>query len=574
MRRYWSFAVALVLHAGNALAEGTALDRFDPAERGSRFFSADSLTLSADRPWNAGVIIAVAHEPLVVLDENESEVATPVENQLFTHLGASVTLAEHFRVGLNVPILVTASTEAVESDDWSLSPSDGPAFGDVRVSGDVRLFGTDRAPFALSAGLSLYAPTGSPDALTSDGSLRLRPRVQAAGTVARFVYAAQASTYVHTGDGKFVGGPDGTALSLGAAVGLTALDGRFTFGPEITASSVLSDGAFLSRAGTPFEAILGVHWELARALRLGAGIGPGLSQGVGSPAVRYLWSLEYSPRNDPPPAAPDGDRDGILDRDDACATIFGVPNAQPEAHGCPSKQSDLDGDGIADTLDACPESPGPETPGRPETFGCPLPLDSDRDGFVDAADACPTQPGERATDPEKNGCPPPGDTDGDGIFDDRDACVDSRGTSNADPSWHGCPSAVIRGDELHVLGHVRFEAKRAKLTREGEEVLLAVARLMVDHPEIRLLGVEVHTASTGAPRGELELSKRRAEAVLKWLAETGVEARRLSAKPMGSDRPLAADSTQEGKTRNERVEFRILERADAEPPTERRERRQ
>ena len=84
MRRYWSFAVALVLHAGNALAEGTALDRFDPAERGSRFFSADSLTLSADRPWSAGVTIDVAHEPLVVLDARFNLVsANPAFYRLF-----------------------------------------------------------------------------------------------------------------------------------------------------------------------------------------------------------------------------------------------------------------------------------------------------------------------------------------------------------------------------------------------------------------------------------------------------------------------------------------------------------
>jgi outer membrane protein OmpA-like peptidoglycan-associated protein len=569
MRSVWvfggSFAAALLLAAATVRAEGTVLDRFEPSERGSRFFTADSLPLSTHLLWAAGAVVDVAHEPLVVLDENGRHVATPVKDQFFTHLGASVTLAGRVRVALNLPILLTARTAAFEADDFSLSPGDGPALGDVRLSGDVRLLGGHEDPLTLAAGLSIYAPTGSQDALTSDGSLRLRPRLQAAGRIGDLVYAAHVSTHVRTGDGRFAGEPDGTSLTLGAAVGLTALGGRFTFGPELVASSDLSRGAFLSRKATPFEAILGAHWEIARALRVGGGLGPGLSQGVGAPAVRYLWSLEFSPREAPLPRPPDGDRDGIFDRDDACPMLFGPPSREPRAHGCPQRlpDADADADGITNERDACPESAGPKTPGRPETFGCPLPPDADKDGFVDAADACPNEPGGQASDPKKNGCPPPGDTDDDGILDDRDACVDRRGMTNADPAWNGCPSAVIVGSEIRLLGHVRFERNRAKLVREGEEMLLAVARLMIDEPGIRLLSVEVHTASSGAPRRELELSKKRAETVIQWLTETGVEPKRLAPSALGSERPVFADTTREGKAKNDRVEFRILERSDA-----------
>lgn len=567
MRSAWvsggSFAATLLLSASALRAEGTALDRFEPSERGGHFFSADSLSLTPDRSWSAGAVVDIAHEPLIVLDEDGRHVASPVRDQLFTHLGASVTLARRVRLGLNLPILVSARTTPFETSDFSISPSDGPALGDVRLSGDVRLLGEYDEPVTLAAGLSLYAPTGSPDALASDGSLRLRPRLQAAGAVGDLVYAAHVSSHVRTGDGRFAGQADGTALTLGGALGLRALGGRFVLGPELTASSVLTDGAFLSRSGTSFEALLGAHWEIARGLWLGAGLGPGLSQGVGSPAVRYLWSLEFSPRERPPSPPPDGDRDGVLDQDDACPMLFGPPSAERTTHGCPVRLADADGDGITDERDACPESAGPETPGRPESFGCPLPADSDKDGFVDAADACPKQPGEQASDPKQNGCPPPGDTDDDGIPDDRDACVDLRGMTNADPAWNGCPSAIVAGNEIRLLGRVRFEPNRTRLTREGEEMLLAVARLMVDEPGIALVSVEVHTASTGAPRRELELSKKRAETVIQWLAETGVERKRLSPSAIGSERPLAADSTPEGKLENERVEFRILERTAA-----------
>jgi outer membrane protein OmpA-like peptidoglycan-associated protein len=137
--------------------------------------------------------------------------------------------------------------------------------------------------------------------------------------------------------------------------------------------------------------------------------------------------------------------------------------------------------------------------------------------------------------------------------------VDKRGMTNPDPSWNGCPRAVIAGTRLRLLGAVKFEANGVKLSKESEEVLLAVARLMVDHPEITRLSVEAHTHAVSGPRTDVELSRKRAAAVMKWLSETGVEAKRLSSTGYGSERPLEADSSDAGRDMNSRVEFQIVE---------------
>jgi outer membrane protein OmpA-like peptidoglycan-associated protein len=72
-------------------------------------------------------------------------------------------------------------------------------------------------------------------------------------------------------------------------------------------------------------------------------------------------------KNGCPPPPPDRDGDGILDRDDACPDIKGVPSDDPTQNGCPP---DSDGDGIRDDVDACPHEKGKPDP-DPQKNGCP-----------------------------------------------------------------------------------------------------------------------------------------------------------------------------------------------------------
>jgi OmpA-OmpF porin, OOP family len=135
----------------------------------------------------------------------------------------------------------------------------------------------------------------------------------------------------------------------------------------------------------------------------------------------------------------DGDKDGVVDRCDACIAEKGLRKFQ----GCP----DTDGDGIPDKDDACPTQAGPMAlRGCPDTDGdgiadkddeCPTQVgtvalkgcpDRDKDGVADKDDACPDVAGVKAL----KGCP---DTDGDGIADKDDACPNEAGPA----SLNGCP---------------------------------------------------------------------------------------------------------------------------------------
>ena len=342
--------------------------------------------------------------------------------------------------------------------------------------------------------------------------------------------------------------------------------------------------------------------------RVGVGVGPGISSGLGVPVFRGALSLEFVARADedkpkkprhphegppdrdhdsvpdsldacpdaagPPnidaslngcPPPPDKDGDGILDEADGCPEEKGSPNADPETNGCPP---DADGDGIPDAKDACPLVAGIEQTDPTQT-GCPP--DSDRDGITDAIDACPDVPGVPNKDPQDNGCPANPDRDGDGIPNDEDACPHEAGPKDPDPQRNGCPRALLRGTEIHILDQVRFDANSARIAKpaagpqrgprlaSSEEILQAVAKILTDHPEITKLEVQGHTDNQGNPKANKALSQKRAQAVVAWFTAHKFAATRFTAMGYGDERPLDMNSTEGGRIRNRRVEFHATE---------------
>jgi len=86
------------------------------------------------------------------------------------------------------------------------------------------------------------------------------------------------------------------------------------------------------------------------------------------------------------------------------------------------------------------------------------------------------------------------------------------------------------------------------------------------HPEIRKVRVEGHTDSRGGWLYNLRLSQRRATSVVRWLVQHGgVDPSRLEPHGFGLDRPIADNATPEGRQKNRRVEFRIVERVKPVP---------
>ena len=71
--------------------------------------------------------------------------------------------------------------------------------------------------------------------------------------------------------------------------------------------------------------------------------------------------------------------------------------------------------------------------------------------------------------------------------------------------------------------------------------------------------IEGHTDATGDEAFNLQLSVDRAKTVEKALIARGVSPDRLSTKGLGRSQPLSTNDSDEGRARNRRVEFRVLE---------------
>ena len=559
-----ALSATLAAPAAMAQSEGFSLNRFDPSERGSDWFSAESLDLRGHMRPAIGAVFDYGYKPLVFYDRaTDDEVAAIVEHQLYAHLGGSLILWERLRLGLNVPVAIVNEGEDLDLGGGNVVTAErGGGIGDVRLGADVRLLGSYRKPFSLAAGLQLHLPTGKQEAFTGDGKVRVVPRLLAAGDIGPLAYAARVSFNYRAQQDDFDGEAFGSEFGFGAAIGVRVLDDKLLLGPELYGSTVVSDGGdgAFDRKTTPVELVLGGHYNVSDDWRIGLGAGPGLSRGYGSPQVRVLASIEWFPKfeEEKAPEGPkDTDGDGIFDKDDACVDVPGVATDDPKTHGCPPP-SDRDGDGILDVVDACPDEKGVESE-DPKKHGCPLPGDRDGDGIIDEEDACPDEKGVATDDPKTNGCPPPKDSDGDGIIDPEDACPQQAGPASEDPKKHGCPKAKIVGTKIEILERVEFDTNKATIRKESDPVLNAVLDILKKYPGIKKVSVEGHTDSRGGVGYNIALSRRRAASVVKWLTSRGIDKGRLTSKGFGPKKPIDTNDTAEGRQNNRRVEFHITE---------------
>jgi OmpA-OmpF porin, OOP family len=510
--RFVPLAPAYVLATSLAAAQprGFALDRFDPSERGSEWFVLDSLDLRGHKRVALGVVGAWTYKPLVAYGADGNEVAALVEHQVVLHPGATLVLADRLRLGTSLPIVAYQTGEAVMSRGLTYLPPGTTSSGDLRLSADVRIVGRHREPFTVATGMAVHLPTGARDDYTSDGYVRPIPRVAVAGDISRFTYAARAGFAYRALDDRFDGNPLGSEVLLGGAAGLRLVKDRLVVGPEVQASSIVADDAFLKKRGTPIEWIFSAHYTY-RELRLGMGIGRGLTRGWGTPAFRAFLSVEW--------IAP-----------------FLEQAARPIV---------------------APPPPPPETP-APLPVPVPVPVpapDRDADGITDDKDACPDEAGPASTDPLANGCP--ADRDSDGIVDETDACPDAPGPADPDARRNGCPLARIEQGQIKILDGIRFGVNSAVVLRDSEPTLLAVAALLKQHREIVKLRIEGHSDDRGEMNHNRELSFRRAAAVEKWFVGAGLDKKRFEAKGFGPVRPIAPNQTDSGREANRRVEFHI-----------------
>jgi len=115
------------------------------------------------------------------------------------------------------------------------------------------------------------------------------------------------------------------------------------------------------------------------------------------------------------------------------------------------------------------------------------------------------------------------------------------------------PPAPVIEAKVNLQG-VTFGSGNATLTPNAKKVLDGIAEQLLAYPNVKI-EIQGHTDNQGNAKSNLELSERRAKAVVGYLAIKGVKMNRMSSVGFGQDSPIADNKTKEGRELNRRIEM-------------------
>jgi outer membrane protein OmpA-like peptidoglycan-associated protein len=260
--------------------------------------------------------------------------------------------------------------------------------------------------------------------------------------------------------------------------------------------------------------------------------------------IKYSIGLTYTI-----PANPkrDTDKDGVINKLDKCANTPRGEKVNQE--GCPLIDDDFDG--IINSADKCPATPLGE---KVDITGCSASqLDDDGDGIKNNIDQCPQTPkGEQVN---KSGCSSSQlDNDQDGITNNLDKCPDDKGVS----SNSGCPISTdqMEGQVQRIANEIHFETNKAELVIASLAKLNELVILLRENPETKII-VSGHTDDVGTEDSNYILSEKRAQSVVNYLMEMGIQKTRMTALAFGEKQLKMNKISQDARANNRRVEIKI-----------------
>jgi len=127
------------------------------------------------------------------------------------------------------------------------------------------------------------------------------------------------------------------------------------------------------------------------------------------------------------------------------------------------------------------------------------------------------------------------------------------------PEKNGCPGLTQLDDQgnIQLLKPIEFEFGKAVIKPVSYPILDEVVDLMKSRTSARI-GVYGHTDNHGSDAINQRLSRERAAACKNYIASKGIAPNRLESKGFGPSQPVADNNTEEGRARNRRVDFKVL----------------
>ncbi len=606
-------AVTTALLAGALLAgvaqaqanDGVDVERFRPHADAYGYFGVGSAASLGHLQLGIGLWGNYANDP-VTLDRGGNRVFPGtangddgdglVDNRFRSDLQLGMGFARFLSIAVDLPlVLAQTGYQASGLSDLTTQPTelDGGGLGDVSVT--PKFIGVDRrkGPIGLALAVPVGLPTGDGNLYNGEGGVTVTPTAiveLSNGAIQNRSYGVRTALnvgYRFRPADRIRDVSVASELVYGLGVGLHPTDPL-----EIIAE--FSGGVFGPQPRQqPAEALLGAKVLVGDYVNINLGGGLGLMEGIGSPDYRIVGGFSIAPPFDPD--ARDRDADGVADGDDKCPDEAEDNDGFQDDDGCPEEDNDVDGipddqdqcpddaedddgwldndgcpeadndkDGVADVDDRCPDE-AETMNGFDDDDGCPdeAPIDdTDGDGFKDDIDRCPYDAEDLDGFQDSDGCPEE-DNDNDGVPDDRDQCPELREIINGVEDDDGCPDegrVVVEKAQIRILEKIYFDFGKATIQARSDSLIAEIGAVIVANPDLRKIRIEGHTDSVGSDIANLKLSQARADAVKAALASKGVSTSVLDAVGFGEMRPVASNETDDGRAKNRRVEFIIVER--------------
>ena len=109
-----------------------------------------------------------------------------------------------------------------------------------------------------------------------------------------------------------------------------------------------------------------------------------------------------------------------------------------------------------------------------------------------------------------------------------------------------------------VINNIFYNTNSAEIKEESKLTLLSFADYLIENPNLQV-EIQGHTDNVGNPKDNEALSSNRAFSIKQLLESYKVDGKRIFAKGYGQSKPIADNKTDEGKAKNRRTEFLIVE---------------
>ncbi len=305
-----------------------------------------------DPHGNARVFLSYVNDPLIFIPQGSDDPVAIVSDALQANVLGMYSV-DRFRLGIDVPVYLLTASEVADN---------GAGLGDLSLDARATILAHDDSPVGAALSGRLVLPTSTVETSLGASGVGGEITAQVDRKADKLLLAANIGTRLNAsttevldnvdlGDQLFFRIGGGYEVATDAGLSLDVV-GQFNYTEPLS-----------NPAGSPIEALAGGWLRATPEWVLRAGLGRGITPGIGSPTARAILSIAY-------------EHGGVADKD---------------------------GDGLVDKEDTCPEEPEDFDEFKDED-GCPDP-DNDEDGIVDKDDRCPIDPEDKDQFDDLDGCP-------------------------------------------------------------------------------------------------------------------------------------------------------------------------